>query len=50
MADLPARRIDDRELRAELAAAAKIVGDPPGVLSRPAQPRRKVFHRRQSSE
>jgi hypothetical protein len=34
MADFPARRIDDREARAELALAAEVVGDAAGVLAR----------------
>jgi hypothetical protein len=37
MPDFPTRRIDDRELRAELALAAEVVGDAPEVRARRAQ-------------
>ena len=37
MTDFPARRIDDREHRAELALAFEIVGDKPGTAARVAE-------------
>ena len=49
MPDLQARRIDDLELRHELAAACEIVGDAARVLARGTQPGFQL-HERQSSE
>jgi hypothetical protein len=50
MTDFPARRIDDRELRPELALAGEIVRDAPGVVPRCPEPGSKLFHKRKSSE
>ena len=44
MPDFPARRIDDREHRPELALAAQVVGDAPGVLARGFQRLDKASH------
>jgi hypothetical protein len=49
MPDLPARRIDDRELRAELALAGEIVGEAPCMVPRRSQPCFKI-HNHESSE
>jgi hypothetical protein len=37
MPELPARRIDDRELRPELAFAAQVIGNSPRPLARGTQ-------------
>jgi hypothetical protein len=37
MADFPPRRVDDRELWAELAIAREVVGDAPGSFAGIAQ-------------
>ena len=50
MPDFPARRIDDRELRPELALAGEIVGDAARVRPRGAQPFHQGTHPAQSSE
>jgi hypothetical protein len=50
MPDLPARRIDDRELRPELALAGKVIGDAARMLACFFQPKRKLLHTFQSNQ
>ncbi len=50
MTDFPARRVDDRELRTELALARQIVGEAPRMLAGGAQLLGQWMHSSESTE
>ena len=50
MTEFPARRVDDRKLRAELALTRQVVGDAPRMLAGGAQLLGQWMHSSESTE